>query len=128
MWAQAVLSVRGKQKKSERENRLKMGNKLQIKIGKKIKFVDFDEIFFFKADNKYVEIGTFSKKYLISTSINELEETLPFEFRRIHRSCIVNSNHVEEIIPYSKSTYSVIIKDKAKTTLSMSRNYKDNLI
>jgi two-component system LytT family response regulator len=102
--------------------------KLQVRVGKKIKLIDVGDICYFKADNKYVEVHTFDQMYLVTKPLHDIENTLPRSFRRIHRSCIVNSDFVDEIVPMSKSVHLVILKDQQRSRLTMSRNYKDNLL
>ncbi len=101
--------------------------RIQVSIGNKIKFINISEIYFFKADNKYVELYTSDKKYLINETLATLEDILPEEFVRIHRSCIININFTDEFFRLSSSIYNVKMKDSKKSILPISRNMKGKL-
>ena len=52
---------------------------------------ELDDVFFFKAEDKYTVVKTGDGEYLIKISIRQLTEELdPDQFWRIHRSTIVN--------------------------------------
>lgn len=61
----------------------------------KLKYTDITHI---AAAVDYIEVFTKEKKYLVHSSMNKTEEKLPTEtFFRIHRSTIVNVNHINRI-------------------------------
>lgn len=61
----------------------------------KLKYSDITHI---SAAIDYIEIFTKKKKYLVHSSMNKTEEKLPNDiFFRIHRSTIVNVNHINRI-------------------------------
>ena len=101
--------------------------RIQVRTGDKIKLINVNEIHFLKADNKYVEVYTFDKKYLINDTLTTLEENLPEDFVRIHRSYIININSADEFFRLSNSIYNVKMKDTNKTILPVSRNMKGKL-
>ncbi len=85
-------------------------------------------ICFFRAVDKYVEAGTYDKTYLLSKTLNQLEQELsPDDFVRIHRSSIINLNHIEKIIRWFGGRYKVRLKDKNKTEHDVSRNARYKL-
>jgi DNA-binding LytR/AlgR family response regulator len=58
--------------------------------------VAVDEVLFFHADDKYTCVQTAGAEYLIRTPIAELAAMLdPAQFWQVHRSTIVNLNHLE---------------------------------
>ncbi len=101
--------------------------RIQVKIGDKYRLIKLDEIFFFRADEKYVEIHTLDQKHLITESLTTLSEKLPDDFVRVHRSVIINLNHMDEIIRLSNNLFEVRMKDSNKTRLPVSRKYKKSL-
>ena len=101
--------------------------RIQVKIGDKYRLIKLDEILFFKADEKYVEIHTMDQKYLITDSLTTLTEQLPDDFVRVHRSAIINLNHMDEIIRLSSNVFEVRMKNSDKTRLPLSRKYKKSL-
>jgi len=57
--------------------------------------IAIDDVLFFRADDKYTCVQTAQGEQLIRTTIAELTAQLdPEQFRQIHRSTIVNLNHV----------------------------------
>lgn len=89
-------------------------------------FVPTDEIIYFTADKKYVELHTENAGYLVRETISGLQTKLdPDKFARIHRSYIVNVSQIHEMQPWSHGDYIVILRNGTK--LNMSRRYKTNL-
>ncbi|MDT0686039.1 LytR/AlgR family response regulator transcription factor [Autumnicola psychrophila] len=73
--------------------------KIPIKQGNKTMLLDPAEISYIIASGCYAEIFTDNKKHVLRESLNNLEEMLDENiFFRIHRSTIVNLNHVKEIV------------------------------
>ncbi|MBT4498329.1 MAG: response regulator transcription factor [Gemmatimonadetes bacterium] len=102
--------------------------RIQIRLGDRIRFLNVSDIFFFCAADKYVEACTYDQSYLLSQSLNQLESELPADdFVRIHRSALVNLNHVDEIIRWFGGTFRVRMSDKKKTELPVSRGSKSKL-
>ncbi len=101
--------------------------RLNIKIGDTVRLINISDIYFLKADNKYVEVYTYDNKYLITESLSTLEKQLPEDFNRVHRSVIVNSNYIYEVFKLSKNVFQVRMKDKGQSSLPVSRNYKAKL-
>jgi len=57
--------------------------------------IDVADVLFFHADDKYTCVRTASGEYLIRTTIGELAEALdPERFAQVHRSTIVNLDHL----------------------------------
>lgn len=103
-------------------------DRIQVKIGDRIRLLNVDDIYFFSALDKYVEVHTFEESFLLSKSLNQLESDLPQnDFVRAHRSAIINLNHVHEIVKMFAGTYRVRMRDKNKSELPVSRNSKGKL-
>ena len=102
--------------------------RLQAKVGDNIYLLNISDIRFFRALDKYVEAGTYDKTYLINKTLNQLENELSSDdFVRIHRSAIINLNHIDKIIRWFGGKYKVRLNDKNKTELDVSRNSKHKL-
>lgn len=84
--------------------------------------LNLDELKFISSDGAYCEFHLTSREHpeIDRRSLSSLEEKLPENFIRIHRSTIVNLNHVRQ----AKST-AVILYSGEK--LVVTRTYKDNL-
>ncbi|MDT0688816.1 LytTR family DNA-binding domain-containing protein [Salegentibacter sp. F188] len=73
--------------------------KIPVKQGNKTMLLDPSEISYIIASGCYAEIFTSNKKFVLRESLNNLEEMLDTNiFFRIHRSTILNLNHVKEIV------------------------------
>lgn len=74
-----------------------------------------------------VLIQTFDGQYLTKSTLNDLEQKLaPCGFIRTHRSSLVNLQHIAEIIPWFNGSYKLILGDRQKTEILVSRyNAKD---
>lgn len=98
---------------------------LTVKSGKKMFFLKLKEILYFKAEDKYVNIYMINgEKHLSEQSLLAFEKLLPQDFKRIHRSIILNSQYVNEIHNYFNSRFSFILSDKNKTRLISSRSFQ----
>jgi len=93
-----------------------------IKTGNKIDMVDVKDIVQIIAQDDYVEIVTADKKYLKKETMNYLEKALSESmFSRVHRSHIININHINKIEKYGKESFVVILKDGSSANISKSR-------
>lgn len=74
-----------------------------------------------------VVIQTYDGQYLTKSTLNDLEQKLaPCGFIRTHRSSLVNMQHIAEIIPWFNGSYKLILNDRQKTEILVSRyNAKD---
>lgn len=73
--------------------------KIPVRQGNKTVLLDPREILYIISSGCYVEVYTKSTKYLLRESLCALEEILdPDIFFRIHRSAIVNLDHVRELV------------------------------
>lgn len=102
--------------------------RLQVRTGDRIRLLDYNEIYFFRAEDKYVEVHTAHESFLLDQSLNQLEAELPSEqFVRIHRAALVNMNHVREIVRGLGGNYRVRMRDRKATELPVSRAAKGKL-
>lgn len=102
--------------------------RIQVRVGDRILFLKPQDICYFQAVDKYVEVHTFDESYLLSESLNQLEADLPPEdFVRIHRSALINLNHLGEVVRWFGGAYRARMRDKKKTELPVSRSAKARL-
>jgi two-component system LytT family response regulator len=109
---------------------LKAGNKylerLVIKAGGRIYFLETSEIDWIEAEGNYVSVHSAKKSHMLRETISSLESQLdPKKFVRIHRSAIVRLDFIQELQPWFHGEYRVILQDG--TQLTLSRNYRDRL-
>ncbi|MES2798971.1 MAG: response regulator transcription factor [Bacteroidota bacterium] len=58
--------------------------------------IQFKDLFFIKSDGVYLELYTTDKKYLVRETINGMLEQLGEQFIQVHRSYVVNIEHVHQ--------------------------------
>ena len=88
-------------------------DRIPVKEGGKLFIVSVSEIYYIEAAEDYTIIATENKEYVKHATMKFFEEKLPAkDFVRIHRSTIVNINHIAEIQPYTKDTISITMKNK----------------
>jgi DNA-binding LytR/AlgR family response regulator len=80
--------------------------KLVGRKGSDLYLLDPKEILAFQADGELVHIVTASERYLAEHSLKVLEKELdPAHFRRVHRSSIINTDHIRKISPLSSKRW-----------------------
>lgn len=102
-------------------------NKLPIKLGNKVRFIDTSEIKYISASGYYAEIFTEDKKHLLRESLSNLIEILTSEyFIRIHRSTIINLNFISELVNSSYGEVDVKMNDGQ--LFRISKSYKKEFL
>src|SRR5216117_4464847 len=75
-------------------------DRLVIKAGGRITFLNTDEINWIEADDKYVHLHTNKGSPMVRQTLSPMESQLdPRKFSRIHRSAIVNVERIKELQP-----------------------------
>ena len=96
--------------------------KIPSKIDDKIVLFDPFEIDYIESHEGISYLFIKGDKFPSTTTLNELEKKLlPFGFFRCHRSYIVNLQKVREVITWTRNSYSLILDDKKKTTIPLSK-------
>lgn len=100
--------------------------RLVIKNGGRVYFLEADEIHWIEAEGNYVRLHTSNKSHLLREAIGSLEVQLdPKKFLRVHRSTIVRIDSIKELQPWFHGEYHIILHNGTKLTLS--RNYREQL-
>jgi len=93
-----------------------------VKVGKKIKIIDVDEICCFYSSQNATYLKTAEHQYVINQSLTSLESQLqPELFFRVNRTFIVHINAIEDIIAYSNSRLKLILHSCKETEIVVSR-------
>lgn len=98
----------------------------QIKITEKgwDIFIDYADIVMLESNGNYCKIHLASKFYLYKKTMKELTELLSsLEFLRIHRSFILNLNHIIHVKYLGKSEYEFELSNSSRITSG--RSYSD---
>ncbi len=96
-------------------------NRVVVKDGNKIKIIPVNQIHYLEAADDYVKIVTGEGSFLKKRTMNFFEESLKtYQFVRIHRSFIVNTQLITRIDAYEKDSHLVLLNTGAKLQASKS--------
>ena len=84
--------------------------RISVKDGSRIHILQTDELIYVQACGDYATFFTATGQYMKEQTMKSLEEQLPIQFIRIHRSLIVNSDYISRIELYEKDSYHVRLK------------------
>ena len=95
----------------------------KVRHREEVRLISIDEIFYFRAEDKYTLVKTIDRESLIKKSIRQLSEELdPDQFWRIHRGSIVNVDCIAGVHRSFAGRYIVRLKELPET-LTVSRSY-----
>ena len=98
-------------------------NWIKAQHGEGVRLISVDEIYYFKAEDKYTTVMTADSESLIRKSIKELAGELdPGQFWQIHRGTIVNVKKIDRVTRGFSGGLMIKLKD-LPGTLSVSRAY-----
>lgn len=101
---------------------------ITIRNGDKMVLVKLDDVAYFKADEKYVSLFTSNGKEMITDqTLVQLEEKLPENFLRVHRSVLLNKNYVQEVQAYFNCRYIIVLNDKEQTRITTGRSFQSQI-
>lgn len=99
-----------------------------VKIGDEILLIPVDDVYWFKAEDKYTFLNSYDKEYIYDSSLKQLEQVVdPDMFFRIHKNAIVNQNKIKKINKSFTGKYSVQMKDEKQTILEIGRTFLPDL-
>lgn len=98
---------------------------LTVKNGRRSILVDVVNIQWIESDGAYLDIHTGTKKHVVLDSLKQIIKRLPGNFKRIHKSTIVNIDHISELKSRGNGDYDVMMEDGS--ILRLSRNYRKQL-
>ena len=98
-------------------------NRLFVRANDRVVMLNPDDIHWCEAAGNYVKIHTTDQTYTVRQPLAEMEAMLnPAMFVRIHRSTIVNLDHVKEFQPWFSGEMIVLMNSGSK--LKLSRTYR----
>jgi two-component system LytT family response regulator len=101
-------------------------DRMVIRAGGTVIFLDAKEIDWVEAAANYVKLNVGKDSYLLREGIGSVAERLdPERFVRIHRSAIVNIRKIKELQPCESGEYIAVLKNGKE--LSCSRGYRTQL-
>ncbi len=103
------------------ERRRSLIKRFSVTIGDRIMLIPDSDITFFNAESKCTFLHTAGKDYIIPFTMNELEDKLdPGMFVRVHRSYIVNLEHIESVSKWFAGRLLVRMNNGRDITVSRS--------
>ncbi len=101
---------------------------LTVKIGDKILLVQLNHIVAIEAEDKYVFLHTEDgNKHLTDFTLSKLEERLPGDFCRIHRSIIINTEKIKEIRKSFNGALVFMMNNRSQSKFTSSRSNSESL-
>lgn len=95
--------------------------RIVVKDGGHIKIIPLEEVLYIEAADDYVKITTANKYFLKHQRMAYYETQLQAQqFVRVHRSYIVNVQHIHKVELYEKENYCVVLRNNAKIPVSRS--------
>jgi DNA-binding LytR/AlgR family response regulator len=96
---------------------------IRASVGSTVRLIPVDELIYLRSDEKYTLVVWTGGEALIRKTIRELVEELDGEvFVQVHRSAIVNLNHVAQVTRGTNETADVHLKGRSET-LPVSRSF-----
>lgn len=96
-----------------------------VRVGDELKVFRTDEIDWIEADDYYVKLHIGGHAHTVKQTMGALEDRLPGNFARIHRSSIVNLDRIVALEPIFQGDFTVLLRDGSR--LRMSRRRRDLL-
>lgn len=97
-----------------------------IKSNSEVNFVSVDDVDWLEADGYYTKIHSGSVSHLLRGNLGSFETRLDAKnFARIHRSAVVNLNHVQRLKNLFHGECLAVLRNG--TELKVSRRYRENL-
>ena len=94
-------------------------DRVVIKTGSDIHFIRAADIIWVESQADFIKVHTTGPAQLVRETLQSLEERLdPTRFLRIHRSSLVNLEHVRKVTPALYGDYTVLMSDDTKLRLS----------
>jgi two-component system LytT family response regulator len=102
-----------------------VNNIITIKNGTRRIKIDISTILFIKSDKPYTKIHSTSQNILHNESLKNLESILDSQiFLRVHRSVIINKNHITELKSRKNGDYDGVLTNGQ--SVRFSRHYRQN--
>ncbi len=107
----------------QEEQRRDLPFMIPAKLEDKVALIDPADILFIYAQDDRSYLQTAEASYPTQFTLTELEKRLARSgFFRAHRGYLVNLQHVKEVIPYTRDSYSLRLKDTAGTKIPLSKS------
>jgi two-component system LytT family response regulator len=97
-------------------------DRLFVPDGRRMVSIAVGEIRWIQAEGDYARVHVRGRSYLISRSLKDLEARLdPARFKRLHRSAIVQTTRIVEVVPEGSARHRVVLDDGTSVIVSRLR-------
>jgi ABC-2 type transport system ATP-binding protein len=97
--------------------------KIPVRLEDKVALVNPADILYAEADEGRAFLKTAHDRFPTQFTLTELEGRLARSgFFRAHRGYLVNLQHVKEVIPYTRNSFSLRLNDAANTEIPLSKS------
>ncbi|WP_336822696.1 LytTR family DNA-binding domain-containing protein [Sporosarcina sp. USHLN248] len=101
--------------------RQEAGHKLVVSVEERIVLLEPEKILYIESNGGKCMIVTSDQRFEVKESLINMEKKLiDFTFMRVHRSFLVNMQHICEIHPWFNATYNLVMKDDSRVPVSRS--------
>jgi ABC-2 type transport system ATP-binding protein len=102
--------------------------KIPVKLEGSVALVNPGDVLYAAAEAGRATLHTFADSFPTQYTLAQLEERLARSgFFRAHRGYLVNLQHVREVIPYTRSSFSLRLNDEAGTKIPLSKDAEKEL-
>jgi len=84
-------------------------------------FVNVRDVYYVEGIRNYTYVHTYDGRFLSRLRLGEMEERVPAQLMRVHRSYIVNLDNVRGCRWATRSSYRLVLADAATTEIPVSR-------
>jgi ABC-2 type transport system ATP-binding protein len=110
-------------KKPAEEQESSLPFKIPVRLEGSVALINPADVLYALAQEGRTYLQTDAKRYPSQFTMTELEERLaPRGFFRAHRGYLVNLQHVQEVIPYTRSSFSLKLNDDEGTLIPLSKD------
>ncbi|MGJ7922527.1 LytR/AlgR family response regulator transcription factor [Neobacillus sp. LXY-4] len=100
-------------------NKNEHNGKIAILVDDRIILLTHPDIIYVETNDGKCTIKTMEQEFKVNEALVVLEKKLNMDqFLRVHRSYVVNLDHIAEIEPWFNSTYNLLMKDGSKVPVS----------
>lgn len=112
----------------QEERQERMPFKIPVRLEDKVVLFNPVDILYADAGEGRAYIVTAERRLPTQFTLSELEQRLARSgFFRAHRSYLVNLQHVKEVIPYTRNSFSLRLNDEASTEIPLSKSSASEL-
>ncbi len=107
-------------------SRPEYAERIVVKSGGDLHFVKTSDVLWLEAQGDFVKVQTIGQPQLVRETLQSMEQKLDAgRFVRIHRSFVVNVEHIRRVAPALYGDHTVFMSDGSK--LRLSRSYRGQL-